>query len=568
MSFSHYGLRPSALGSLPLRLAAFFAGVALAGSALAATIAVNTTTDTLVGMDTSSVALFNASASRSLRGAIIAVNNDTTGPHTINLSAGTYTLALANTTASTEENLAATGDLDILNPVTIVGAGSATTLIQAGTTAANGIDKIFSVNPVAMSAGFSVTVSGVTLRYGRNQITAIVPGNNAGGAMDFDAGAAGTGSLTLSDVVFDQNATTNGDGGALALFSGGTIAMTNCHFTANTAKSSSAFGANGGALFVGTTPNALTLTCASCVFTANATAIGTGGAAGSGGAAFNYKPSTFTITNSRIVGNVAAAGATALDASTVTGAVITATNNWFGSNTPASSLFNGAVSATPNLVLTIAATPTAVVTGQTTASVVAGITTNSAGTSGFTVPDSTPVAFSATLGTISSATGTLAAGTKSATYTPTASSGVGSASATVDDQTVNTSVSIVSPFRNWQLQNFPNDADNAAIGGEAADPDNDGLSNLLEYALGLNPNVFTVAGVVVDTATGALRLTAPKNPNAIDITYFVEVSGDLATWTPIGTTVVANTSTLLQVLDNTPLSGAPRRFIRLKVTKP
>ncbi len=542
----------------------------MTATAAAATIVVNTTADTLAGMNTANVAAFNASATRSLRGAIIAVNNDSGSGHTISLAAGTYTLSLVNATVATEENAAATGDLDILKPVTIAGAGSATTVIQAGTTTADGIDKVFSVNPQGVATGFAVSLTGLTLRYGRNQITAIVPGNNAGGAMDFDAGVAGSGSLALTDVVFDQNSTTNGDGGALALFNGGTITATNCGFTGNKAQSTSGFGALGGAVFVGTTTNPLSLTFTQCLLATNCTVIGTGGTAGSGGAVFSFKatPTTFSITNSRIVGNVAAVGAPALAASTITGAAINAANNWFGTNAPSASLFGGSVTYSPNLVLTLAATPTTVVAEQTTAAIVAGITTNSAGATGFSVPDSTPVAFVAALGTISPATATLEAGRKAATYTPTAWLGTGSASATIDNETVAATLTIVSPFRGWQVANFAAAADDAAIAGEASDPDHDGLCNLIEYALGLDPNVFTLTSVVVDTTTGALRLTAPKNPGARDITYIVEVSRDLVVWTSDGLTVETNSASLLRVRDNTPLNGAARRFIRLRLTHP
>jgi hypothetical protein len=51
----------------------------------------------------------------------------------------------------------------------------------------------------------------------------------------------------------------------------------------------------------------------------------------------------------------------------------------------------------------------------------------------------------------------------------------------------------------------------------------------------------------------------------------VEVTDDLtvpASWTTSGTTIEADTSTLLQVRDNTPLSAANQRYIRLKVTLP
>ena len=37
---------------------------------------------------------------------------------------------------------------------------------------------------------------------------------------------------------------------------------------------------------------------------------------------------------------------------------------------------------------------------------------------------------------------------------------------------------------------------------------------------------------------------------------------------PGHTTILANTSTLLKVRDNTPMSGARRRFIGLRITSP
>lgn len=78
----------------------------------------------------------------SLRGAIIAANANGVGADTINLPAGTYTLTLAGI----NEDLGATGDLDITSNITIAGAGAASTIIQAGTTNANGIDRVFDLN--------------------------------------------------------------------------------------------------------------------------------------------------------------------------------------------------------------------------------------------------------------------------------------------------------------------------------------------------------------------------------------------------------------------------------------
>src|SRR5437870_4786616 len=60
----------------------------------------------------------------SLREAVIAANASV-GPHTILLSAGTYNLTIDGPS----EDLAATGDLDITNDVTITGAGAGSTTI-------------------------------------------------------------------------------------------------------------------------------------------------------------------------------------------------------------------------------------------------------------------------------------------------------------------------------------------------------------------------------------------------------------------------------------------------------
>lgn len=183
-------------------------------------------------------------------------------------------------------------------------------------------------------------------------------------------------------------------------------------------------------------------------------------------------------------------------------------------------------------------------------------------TSGYPVPTittTTTLPAGLTLSPAGLLSGTVAAGVYPIALV--AANGVGSPA------TQNFTLTVLSALQDWQQQNFGADASNPAIAGETADPDSDGLPNLLEYALGLNPTVFTATSVVVDTATGALRLTAAKNPAATDVTCVVEVSGDLVSWTTSGTTVVTNTTAQLQVRDDTAVSGANRRFIRLKVAK-
>ncbi len=142
--------------------------------------------------------------------------------------------------------------------------------------------------------------------------------------------------------------------------------------------------------------------------------------------------------------------------------------------------------------------------------------------------------------------------------------------------TATATISIVDPppIEQWTLAKFgANPAPGTA--GYLDNPDHDAWVNLLEYALGLNPLLPDSGGLIADLETiGAdkfLRLTVTKNPTAFDIQPIVEVSGDLSApvpWTSAGTTVEIDNPTTLQVRDNTPVSAAAQRFIRLKVPPP
>jgi uncharacterized repeat protein (TIGR01451 family) len=127
----------------------------------------------------------------------------------------------------------------------------------------------------------------------------------------------------------------------------------------------------------------------------------------------------------------------------------------------------------------------------------------------------------------------------------------------------------LTPIQAWRLQWFGSTT-NGGVGADTAVASSDGMANLLKYALGLNPLVPTNSPVVGDITTGYLRLTTPRNPNATDVTFRVEVTGDLAagTWTTDGTTVDQDTPSLLQVHDNVPVDASSGRFIRLHVSEP
>jgi len=147
----------------------------------------------------------------SLREAIIATNN-TAGAGEIVLPAGTYTLSIVGP----GEGLAATGDLDLLGDLTIVGDGAATTIIDA--TALG--DRVFHAH-----AG-TITISGVSVQ---NATT------NYGGGLDISPGA----DVTVNESVFSGHSASNNGG---AVNNSGTLSLNDVRITGNSA-------AMGGGLF-------------------------------------------------------------------------------------------------------------------------------------------------------------------------------------------------------------------------------------------------------------------------------------------------------------------------------
>ncbi len=123
-----------------------------------------------------------------LRAAIMEANS-LAGADTITLPAGVYTLAIAGA----DEDASATGDLDIIEDITINGAGSATTTIDG-----NSLDRVIDIHSGA------VTISGVTIR-GGNPGT----GRPGGGIM---VSTTIAGSLTILNSTISENRAANGGG--------------------------------------------------------------------------------------------------------------------------------------------------------------------------------------------------------------------------------------------------------------------------------------------------------------------------------------------------------------------
>ncbi|MEP7358205.1 MAG: choice-of-anchor Q domain-containing protein, partial [Anaerolineales bacterium] len=213
-----------------------------------------------------------------LRAAIMQADRYLPGGVTIHVPAGVYTLTIP----PAGPNDILTGDFNITNTLTIIGAGAATSLIDA-----NGLDRVFSVG-----GGVTVTIQGVTIRNGSTA--------------DDGGGVLSNGRLTLVNSVVSGNAAA-GSGGGIATV--GRFSLNQSRVEANTA------GLDGGGLFVGGSATDM-----------DRSAISGNRSEGSGGGISNFSILTITrstvnhnlVTNAGIGGGIFVFGGLTMNNSTLT----------------------------------------------------------------------------------------------------------------------------------------------------------------------------------------------------------------------------------------------------------
>lgn len=125
-----------------------------------------------------------------------------------------------------------------------------------------------------------------------------------------------------------------------------------------------------------------------------------------------------------------------------------------------------------------------------------------------------------------------------------------------------------SGFTAWNSNSFtPSQLLDQAISGPNADPDADGIPNLLEYALDTQP-LSSGSSPQLNPVLASGRMSLTFNRMRSELTYVVEGSSDLTTWTTVATNpgTVGAAATVQDTVTLSPTT--PRRFLRLKVTTP
>ena len=139
-------------------------------------------------------------------------------------------------------------------------------------------------------------------------------------------------------------------------------------------------------------------------------------------------------------------------------------------------------------------------------------------------------------------------------------------------KTYTTTVTRWTNLQNWRNQYFSTIA-NSGNAADTVNPQNDGLANLLKFAMGLDPtkNVLVADGIA--KSGNNLQFNYQRNIDAIgEVTFIVEWSDTLQSndWHTTGVTesILSATSTLQQVQATVDVTGLTRRFMRLRVTDP
>ena len=128
------------------------------------------------------------------------------------------------------------------------------------------------------------------------------------------------------------------------------------------------------------------------------------------------------------------------------------------------------------------------------------------------------------------------------------------------------------PVDQWRFEKFTAvELADPSISGDLADPEGDGIVNLAEYGLRLEPKIAELTGLPVVTMEGGLlQMKYTRVKSAVDISYLPEVTENLDTYESdpdvLETIDVADHGETEEITVRAAAPVEPRQFLRLKIT--
>ncbi|MEO7098233.1 MAG: hypothetical protein ABI162_02645, partial [Luteolibacter sp.] len=119
----------------------------------------------------------------------------------------------------------------------------------------------------------------------------------------------------------------------------------------------------------------------------------------------------------------------------------------------------------------------------------------------------------------------------------------------------------------WEGSHGLSDSDPTGNNGANGDPDHDGISNIIEWLVGLNPQVVDNSSypkLAVSKIAGGVHLSFPTLAGR---QYQIQESTTLGDWSAFGAPLVTAADALPGVFETDDTSGLPKRFYRMIITQ-
>jgi hypothetical protein len=126
---------------------------------------------------------------------------------------------------------------------------------------------------------------------------------------------------------------------------------------------------------------------------------------------------------------------------------------------------------------------------------------------------------------------------------------------------VTASITTWTSHQEWRFANF-GVINNSGTAADNSNPSGDGMPNLVKYALGLNANARSSSASLNIQINENRRLTLTFMRARTELTYTVEGSDDLISWSDLA----VNPGSVGETVTVTDTTTAPARFLRLKVS--